>query len=72
MSKKSERQKELEAMITALDKQFGKGTIMRMGDDPVERVPVFSTGSLTLDHLLGVGGIPQGRIIEIFGPESSG
>jgi recombination protein RecA len=72
MSKKSEKLGELEGVISAMDKQFGKGTVMRFGDGPVERVPSFPSGSLLLDAALGIGGVPRGRIVEVFGPESSG
>ncbi len=66
------RYKALEELIAALDKQFGQGTLMRIGDGPAEKFPVFSSGSLSLDLALGIGGIPRGRIVEVFGPESSG
>ncbi|MBM4394757.1 MAG: recombinase RecA [Deltaproteobacteria bacterium] len=72
MSRKSEKMKELEGVIAALDKQFGKGTVMRIGGGAIEQVPVFPTGSMSLDAALGVGGVPRGRIVEVFGPESSG
>jgi len=62
----------LEAIIKGINKEFGKGAIMRMGDAEIEPVDVISTGSLALDIALGVGGIPRGRIIEMYGPESSG
>ena len=55
-----------------IDKQFGKGAVMKMGDAPPVSMDAISTGSLTLDHALGIGGVPRGRIIEIYGPESSG
>jgi len=58
--------------VTQIEKLFGKGSIMRMGEKPIEAVPVVSTGSLSLDIALGVGGLPRGRVIEIFGPEASG
>ncbi|MCI0494081.1 recombinase RecA, partial [candidate division KSB1 bacterium] len=65
--------KALELALTQIDKQFGKGSIMRLGDDRLqERIKVIPTGSISLDAALGIGGIPRGRIIEIFGPESSG
>lgn len=64
--------KALEATISNIEKNFGKGSIMRLGDEPVEQIPVISTGSIGLDAALGVGGFPKGRIIEIYGPESSG
>lgn len=67
-----DREKALEIALSQIDKQFGKGSVMRMGD--ATRVPVeaVSTGSLTLDMALGIGGLPRGRVIEIYGPESSG
>ncbi|HDR05381.1 MAG TPA: recombinase RecA, partial [Candidatus Marinimicrobia bacterium] len=68
-----DRERALEMAISQIDRQFGKGSIMRMdADKPIEAVKVISTGSLSLDAALGVGGIPRGRIIEIYGPESSG
>jgi recombination protein RecA len=67
-----EKQKALLAAIASIEKNFGKGSIMKLDADNVEPVEVYSTGSLTVDKALGVGGIPRGRIIEIYGPESSG
>ncbi len=67
-----EKLKALQLTMDKIDKAYGKGTIMKMGDDEVENVPVISTGSLSLDMALGVGGFPRGRVIEIYGPESSG
>ncbi len=67
-----EKLKSLESTLSQIDKTFGKGTIMRMGDSPIESVPVISSGSIALDVALGVGGFPKGRIVEIYGPESSG
>jgi len=68
-----EKLKALEHALADLDKQFGKGAVMKMGSDAVSRdIPVIPTGCLTLDYALGVGGIPRGRIVEIYGPESSG
>ena len=64
--------KALQAAMTKIEKDFGKGSIMRMGDEKVQDVDVIPTGSIGLDVALGVGGYPRGRIIEIFGPESSG
>ncbi len=66
------RKKALDAALTQIERQFGKGTIMRMGDDDREVMPSISTGSLGLDIALGIGGLPKGRVVEIYGPESSG
>lgn len=66
------KQKAIELAIKQIDKAFGKGTLIRLGDKPVEKIDSISTGSLGLDIALGIGGIPKGRIIEIYGPESSG
>ena len=66
------KMKALQAAMSKIEKDFGKGSIMRMGDGHVEDVDVIPTGSIALDEALGVGGYPRGRIIEIFGPESSG
>lgn len=68
----SEKLKALQAAMAKIEKDFGKGSIMRMGDEKVENIEVIPTGSLGLDIALGVGGYPKGRIIEIYGPESSG
>jgi len=70
----SDKIKALELAISSIEKQFGKGSIMKLGGDKslYENVPVFSTGALSLDIALGVGGLPKGRIIEVYGPESSG
>ncbi len=69
----NERKKALELAISQIDRQFGKGSVMRLGKkEGVMDVPSISTGSLSLDFALGVGGVPRGRVIEIFGPESSG
>ncbi len=67
-----EKLKALQLTMDKIDKAYGKGTIMKMGDDEIENIPVISTGSLSLDMALGVGGFPRGRVIEIYGPESSG
>ena len=68
----AEKLKALQNAMAKIDKDFGKGAIMRLGDEKIEDVPVIPTGSLGLNYALGVGGYPRGRIIEIFGPESSG
>jgi recombination protein RecA len=67
-----EKLKALQLTMDKIDKSYGKGSIMRLGDRPIEDVPVISSGSIGLDAALGVGGYPKGRIIEIYGPESSG
>ena len=67
-----EKLKALQLAMEKIDKQFGKGAIMKLGDDKVEDVPVIPTGSVGLNVALGVGGYPRGRIVEIYGPESSG
>ncbi|MCP8689604.1 recombinase RecA [Marinobacterium sedimentorum] len=66
------RKKALDAALGQIERQFGKGAVMRMGDQPREVIPSVSTGSLGLDIALGIGGLPYGRIVEIYGPESSG
>lgn len=68
----ADREKALEAALSQIEKQFGKGTIMQMDADGLQDVDVIPTGSIALDAALGVGGIPKGRVIEIYGPESSG
>ncbi|MBN2225742.1 MAG: recombinase RecA [candidate division Zixibacteria bacterium] len=67
-----DRKKALESALHQIEKSFGKGAIMRLGDDAVQKIETVPTGSLGLDFALGVGGIPRGRVIEIYGPESSG
>ena len=66
------KKKSLDLAIKQIDKQFGKGTILRMGDREIEPIDAINTGSLGLDLALGIGGVPKGRIVEIYGPESSG
>jgi recombination protein RecA len=72
VSTDSNKTKALDAAISQIERQYGKGSIMRMSDKAVQDVPVVSTGSLGLDIALGIGGLPKGRIIEVYGPESSG
>jgi recombination protein RecA len=68
----AEKAKALDSVLLQLEKQYGKGAVMKLNGDAIKEVPVISTGSLTLDLALGIGGVPRGRIIEIYGPESSG
>jgi recombination protein RecA len=66
------KKKALDLAVKQIHREFGNGSIMRLGDEPIQEVEAIPTGSLTLDNALGVGGVPRGRIIEIYGPESSG
>ena len=68
----SDRDKNLSEALSQIEKQFGKGTVMKMGDREIVDIPSVSTGSIGLDIALGIGGLPKGRVVEIFGPESSG
>ncbi|MGE5190577.1 MAG: recombinase RecA, partial [Gemmatimonadota bacterium] len=73
MGQDASRRKALDMALSAIEKNYGKGAIMRLGSDlPAKDIPVISTGALSLDVALGIGGIPRGRVTEIFGPESSG
>ena len=72
MAQDDNRSKALNAALSQIERQFGKGAVMRMGDTPRVALPAVSTGSLGLDIALGIGGLPYGRIVEIFGPEASG
>ncbi len=72
MDKNQDKQKAVQTAMSQIDRQFGKGSIMKLGGREIEDVPVIRTGSLALDKALGVGGYPRGRVIEIYGPESSG
>lgn len=72
MAEGMDRNKAVEQAISQIERQFGRGSIMKMSDDKVIDIPAISTGSLALDLALGIGGVPRGRVIEIFGPESSG
>ena len=72
MADKDNKGNSLELALAQIEKQFGKGAIMRLGEEHIQKVEAVSTGCLTLDIALGIGGIPKGRIIEIYGPESSG
>src|SRR5579871_502583 len=68
----SERTRAIDLALSQLDKQFGKGSVIRLGTKEVVPVATISTGALSFDAALGVGGMPRGRVVEIFGPESSG
>lgn len=68
----SAKDRALEVALSQIEKQFGKGSMMRLGEQRQEEIPVISTGSLALDIALGVGGLPRGRVVEVYGPESSG
>lgn len=72
MKEEENKTKAIDMAVTQIERQFGKGSIMRLGERPVEPVPVVSTGSIALDIALGIGGLPRGRVVEIFGPEASG
>lgn len=67
-----EKEKAVDSAMLQIERQFGKGSIMKLGSRPILEVPVISTGSIALDKALGIGGLPRGRVIEIYGPESSG
>ena len=67
-----DRQKSLEMALSQIDKQHGKGSVMRLGEKPIQNIDSISTGALSLDLALGIGGLPRGRIVELYGPESSG
>jgi recombination protein RecA len=68
----TERQREILSMLVQMDKQFGKGSVQMLGDQGAQSIDVISTGSIAIDHALGAGGFPRGRVVEVFGPESSG
>ena len=70
--KEADKNKQLDAALGQIERQFGAGTVMRMGDKKLEKIPAIPTGSLGLDIALGIGGLPRGRVVEIYGPESSG
>ena len=72
MAELMDRERAVEQAISQIEKQFGRGSIMKMSEERVVDVPAISTGSLALDLALGVGGVPKGRVIEIYGPEASG
>src|ERR1700736_2362862 len=70
--KGGDREKSLETALAQIERQFGRGAVMRLGDDARVPVEVIPTGSIALDVALGIGGLPRGRVVEIYGPESSG
>ena len=72
MSEQQNKERAIELALAQIERQFGKGSIMKLGDGISLDVPVISSGSLSLDAALGIGGLPRGRVIEIYGPESSG
>ena len=72
MSVNADKLKALQLTLDKLEKSYGKGTVMKLGDNAVEPIESISTGSISLDIALGIGGVPKGRVIEIYGPESSG
>lgn len=72
MASDKDKLKAVDLAVAQIERQHGKGAIMRLGDRPVEKIPVISSGSISIDNALGVGGIPRGRVIEIYGPEASG
>ena len=67
-----ERDKALEMAMSQIERSFGKGSIMKLGDNPIQQIDTISTGALSIDLALGIGGVPRGRVVEIYGPESSG
>jgi len=69
---RNEKLKAMQLAVGKIEKDFGKGSIMKLGDKVIEDIPVISSGSIQLDYALGVGGYPRGRVVEIYGPESSG
>ena len=68
----NDRKKALDAALGQIEKQFGQGSIMKLGSDHVVNIPAISTGAITLDLALGIGGVPKSRVTEIYGPESAG
>ncbi len=72
MKEETSKNKAIDMAVSQIEKLFGKGSIMKLGEKPLEEVPVVSTGSISLDMALGVGGLPRGRVVEIYGPEASG
>ena len=72
MTDNNEKKKALEAALGQIEKQFGKGAVMKLGENAQMNIDVIPTGALSLDIALGIGGVPRGRIVEVFGPESSG
>ena len=68
---RNDKSKAIEVALLQIEKQFGKGSIMRLGDREAVLIPTISTGALSIDAALGIGGVPRGRVVEVFGPESS-
>ena len=67
-----DRAKKIDTVFSQIEKQFGEGSLMKLGADQIKKIPAISTGALSIDLALGIGGIPRGRVVEIYGPESSG
>ena len=67
-----DRAKKLDTVFEQIEKQFGEGSLMKLGKADIKQIPAISTGALSIDLALGIGGIPKGRVVEIYGPESSG
>ncbi len=72
MKEETSKNKAIDMAVSQIEKLFGKGSIMKLGEKPLEEIPVVSTGSISLDMALGIGGLPRGRVVEIYGPEASG
>ncbi len=72
MSISPDKEKAVETAMNQIERQFGKGSIMKLGSSPIVDVPVIPTGSLAFDKAMGIGGFPRGRVVEVFGPEASG
>jgi recombination protein RecA len=70
--RKKQQQEQMREVLSSIEKAYGQGAVMRLNQGPIEPIPVITSGSLALDEALGVGGYPRGRIVEVFGPESSG
>jgi recombination protein RecA len=72
MANDKDKERAVDQAISQIERQFGRGSIMKMGEEKIQDIPAISTGSIALDLALGIGGVPRGRVVEIYGPESSG